>query len=99
MLLADGAAHGYAIIRALREHSGGEFDLPEGSVYPALHRMERSGLIKSSWSQASGRPRRIYAITGRGRARLDRERRDWRRFVSAAEAVFGLTPRGSAASG
>ena len=53
--LRPGPAHGYAIIEELRRRSGGTFDLPEGTIYPALHRLERQGLIESEWSDASGR--------------------------------------------
>ena len=63
--LAAGPAHGYMVIESLREASGGAFDLPEGTVYPALHRLEQAGLIKSRWSRASGRRRRIYGLTAK----------------------------------
>ena len=56
-VLSAGPAHGYAIISALRERSEGTFDLPEGTIYPALHRLEDSGLLASSWAQAEGRRR------------------------------------------
>ena len=88
-VLAAGPAHGYAIIKALRERSAGEFDLPEGTIYPALQRLERIGLIASSWSQEQGRPRRTYRIGAAGLASLDRKRSDWRRFSAAVESVLG----------
>ena len=56
-VLSAGPAHGYAIISALRERSGGTFDLPEGTIYPALHRLEEASLLASSWAQAEGRRR------------------------------------------
>jgi len=57
-------AHGYAIIEGLRRASGGTFDLPEGTVYPALHKLELDGLLSSEWSDETGRRRRrVYAIT------------------------------------
>jgi DNA-binding PadR family transcriptional regulator len=87
-VLAAGPAHGYAVIRALRERSGGQFDMPEGTVYPALQRLERTGLIASSWSQEQGRPRRTYRITSTGRVSLVRKRLDWRRFAAAVEAIM-----------
>jgi PadR family transcriptional regulator PadR len=86
-ILAGGSAHGYAVISALRERSGGAFDLPEGTVYPALHRLEDAGLIASRWSDDAPRPRRVYRLTGRGRRQLDRAERDWRRFAQAIDAV------------
>jgi PadR family transcriptional regulator len=80
-------AHGYAIIETLRERSGGAFDLPEGTVYPALHRLERAGLLSSSWSDETGRRRRVYQLTRSGRAALDRHHDDWRRFAEGVSAV------------
>lgn len=61
-------AHGYAIIEALRDRSGGVFDLPEGTVYPALHRLEAAGVLQSEWSVVGGRRRRLYSLTAAGRA-------------------------------
>jgi PadR family transcriptional regulator, regulatory protein PadR len=65
-VLAAGPRHGYAIISALRERSGGTFDLPEGTVYPALHRLEDGGLLASSWADVTGRRRRVYGLTDNG---------------------------------
>src|SRR5689334_13416147 len=65
-VLTDGPLHGYAIIEALRERSEDAFDLPEGTVYPVLHRLERSGLLASDWDTASGRRRRTYRLTRPG---------------------------------
>ncbi len=58
--LEGGPRHGYAVKEALREGSGGRFDLPTGTVYPALHRLEKAGLIAGSWSVVEGRRRRSY---------------------------------------
>ena len=65
-----------------------EFDLPEGTIYPALHRLERSGLLASGWSSASGRRRRVYRLTRRGRARLESRKREWGAFSRAVDAVL-----------
>ena len=86
--LKDGAGHGYAIIGAIRERSGGEFELLEGSLYPALHRLERDGLVTSSWSEVSGRKRRVYKLSRQGRAVLQEQERDWRRFERAMNLVL-----------
>ena len=80
-------AHGYAIIEELKRRSGGTLDLPEGTVYPALHRLERAGLLTSSWS-GSGRRRRVYRLTSRGRRELGVRRGEWTRFSRAVEAVL-----------
>ncbi len=88
-VLAAGPAHGYAIISALRERSGGTFDLPEGTIYPALHRLEDSGLLASSWAQADGRRRRVYGLTDEGVTALAAEQTEWRRFAGSVQAVLG----------
>src|SRR5205085_2476832 len=64
--LAAGPAHGYAVIEEIKRRSGDAFDLPEGTVYPALHRLEDAGLLASRWETAeSGRRRRVYTLTKR----------------------------------
>jgi DNA-binding PadR family transcriptional regulator len=88
-VLAQRPAHGYAVIEALKVRSGGSFDLPEGTVYPALHRLEIEGLLSSGWVTVGGRRRRVYRLTRRGRTALERQRADWRRFSHAVEGVFG----------
>lgn len=85
--LEEGPAHGYALIERLRERSDGALDFPEGTIYPALHRLERAGLLRSSWAEASGRRRRVYAVTPRGHADLERQRAAWRDFARAVELV------------
>jgi len=80
-------AHGYRIIEELKRRSGGAFDLPEGTIYPALHRLEQSGLLASGWASANGRRRRIYHVTALGRRALSAQRREWAGFKSAIEAV------------
>jgi DNA-binding PadR family transcriptional regulator len=87
-VVAAGPAHGYAIIEELKLRSRGTFALPEGTVYPALHRLERAGLLTSGWSNASGRKRRVYKLTARGRRRLDTSKREWSDFASAVDAVL-----------
>lgn len=85
--LARGGSHGYALAETLRAASGGEFDVPEGSLYPALHRLERSGAIISEWVH-DGRRRRVYAITAVGQAQLTRETAAWRRFVEGVASTL-----------
>src|SRR6266508_3475131 len=80
--LADGPRHGYAVKEALREGSGGRFDLPTGTVYPALHRLERAGLIAGTWSVVDGRRRRSYRLTATGSRKLSGDRTNWREFAS-----------------
>src|ERR1700733_6839028 len=107
-VLAAGPAHGYAIISALRDRSEGMFDLPEGTIYPALHRLEDAGLLLSSWAETDGRRRRVYGMTDRGAAALAAEQTEWRRFAGGMHAVLGwpaqaawpkVIPLGPAAAG
>ena len=91
LLLATVAAepaHGYRLVERLRDRSQGEFDLAEGTVYPALHRLEAGGLLSSQWSREAPRRRRVYQLTARGRAALAAERQEWRGFARAVEAVL-----------
>ena len=76
----------------LRVRSGGRFDLPEGTVYPALHRLEKSHHLTSDWSMATGRRRRIYQLTGKGRTALGQERDSWAEFSQAVTRVVGGAP-------
>lgn len=87
-VVGSGPLHGYAIIEQLRRRSGGVLSLPEGTVYPALHRLEAAGLLSSSWSEGGNRRRRIYSLTAKGRRELGLRRAEWREFVSAVEAVM-----------
>ena len=87
-VLAPRPAHGYAIIEALRQSSGGAFDLPEGTVYPALHRLERDGLLASAWSDQTGRRRRVYELTEQGSAALQAQQQEWEQFARSVDAVL-----------
>jgi len=90
--LAAGPRHGYAIKEALRVGSDGRFDLPTGTVYPALHRLERAGLIRGTWSTVNGRRRRSYELTPSGRRTLGDERSSWQEFSAAVSALLGGAP-------
>lgn len=87
--LEDGPLHGYAIIEALQTRSGGVLDLPTGSVYPALRRLERARYVTGKWSSVAGRRRRTYQLTRAGRHALARERSEWQRFTSVVGDVLG----------
>ena len=84
-------AHGYALISTLRERSDGTFDLPEGTVYPALHRLETAGLLTSWWAEVGGRRRRVYQLTGAGAAALGEARDEWLHFTTGVDAVLAWT--------
>jgi DNA-binding PadR family transcriptional regulator len=86
--MQDGPLHGYAVKEALKSGSDGRFDLPTGTVYPALHRLERAGLIAGEWSVVDGRKRRTYQLTTKGRQRLTQERTNWREFAAAVTSLL-----------
>ncbi len=88
-VLSEAPGHGYAVIEALRARSGGEFSLPEGTVYPALHRLEAGRLLQSRESIVDGRRRRTYSITEDGRRVFIERTTEWRRFAGSIEAVLG----------
>jgi len=87
--LEYGPRHGYAIKEALRLTTDGRFDLPTGTIYPALHRLERAGLITGTWLVAEGRRRRSYELTAAGRKALHAERTTWTEFAAAVTAALG----------
>jgi PadR family transcriptional regulator PadR len=86
--LENGPQHGYAVKEALRTSSGAQFDLPTGTIYPALRRLEAAGLVKGTWSESGGRSRRTYELTPAGRQRLTRDRAAWRDFAAAVSAIL-----------
>ena len=86
--LAQGEAHGYAVIERIRVTSEEELDMPEGTVYPALHRLEREGLLSSRWDDASGRKRRVYELSKSGRKKLGIHEREWLSFSRAVNSVL-----------
>lgn len=80
--------HGYAIMEALRERSQGMLDVPTGTLYPALRRLERAGYLRSDWSTVSGRKRRTYRLTPAGRRTLAAERQEWHDFTRVMDGVL-----------
>jgi DNA-binding PadR family transcriptional regulator len=91
-VLEPEALHGYAVIEAVRSASNGTLDLPTGTVYPALHRLERSGLVVSDETVVGGRRRRMYRLTASGQTALADQRAVWEQFAAAVSAVLGGTP-------
>ena len=91
--LEAGPKHGYAVIETLRDGSSGQFDLPTGTVYPALHRLETAGLVRSRWSVVAGRRRREYRLTAAGRRALAGQRDGWQEFSAAVTALLQPQPR------
>ena len=87
--LSWGPAHGYAIARWIEQLTGEVLQVGEGSLYPALHRLEERGLIEAEWRVSENRRRaKFYRLTARGRAQLRSESDDWGRFVEAVGKVL-----------
>ena len=91
-VLSRDPGHGYEVITQLKVRSNGAFELPEGTVYPALHRLESAGLLASTWDVVAGRRRRIYRVTLAGENALAEQAEQWREFSgSMARVLGGLT--------
>jgi PadR family transcriptional regulator, regulatory protein PadR len=82
--------HGYGIMAAIRDWSGEVLKVEEGSLYPALHRLEEAGWIKASWvDRETGRRSRIYQLTATGLKQLETEEARWRTVTSAVNQILG----------
>lgn len=87
--VADGPRHGYGIGRSIEEATGDAVRVEEGSLYPALYRMEKKGWLAAEWGRSElGRRAKFYRITRGGRAWLDRETGEWARFTDAVRSVL-----------
>jgi PadR family transcriptional regulator, regulatory protein PadR len=87
-VLQHQALHGYGVIQRLHERSGGAFELPEGTVYPALRRLEQAKLVRSRWQTVDGRRRCVYALTTAGKRALATETDSWAAFQAAMTLVL-----------
>jgi PadR family transcriptional regulator PadR len=88
-LLEEQPMYGYQIVKELETRSQGYFKFKEGTLYPALHRLEKSGLISGNWEMlANGRQRRYYRITAKGQAKLTAEKTQWLDFFKAVKLIL-----------
>jgi PadR family transcriptional regulator PadR len=88
-----GLTHGYGILLRIQESSGQALEIQQGSLYPALYRLEHQGLITSEWGESDNKRRaKFYQLTPTGRRRLRAEQEEWGRLVSAISAVLNTTP-------
>ena len=88
-LLTEESMHGYRIVREIERRSSGYFQFKEGTMYPALHRLEAAGFIIGSWGTGTtGTPRRYYSITTNGRQMLEERLKEWHRFSSAVNRIM-----------
>ncbi|MGD8451821.1 MAG: PadR family transcriptional regulator [Phycisphaerae bacterium] len=89
-VVAPQPTYGYEICKRLRQRSGGALDLNEGSLYPALHKLERDGLLTSRWEPTEdGRRRKYYAITPAGQQQLEQKRKQWQAYRAVMEGLLG----------
>jgi transcriptional regulator len=87
--LSWGPRHGYAVARWLEQTTDDQIQVEEGSLYPALYRLEERGLIAAEWGMSElGRKAKIYRLTSQGRSQLRTETEEWRRFTSAVSRVL-----------
>jgi transcriptional regulator len=94
--LSWGPAHGYAIVKWVQQLTGDELTISEGSLYPALHRLDERGWVESEWRVSdSGRRAKFYRLTVEGRRQLRAESATWDRFVAAIGKVLGATEQPS----
>jgi PadR family transcriptional regulator len=89
-VISQGATYGYEIAQKVLSCSDGQFELKEGSLYPALHRLERDKYLASYWSEQDGRRRKYYKVTVAGRKQLSRRREEWQVFAGGINGVLGL---------
>lgn len=91
-VLASGPAHGYALSAELRRRSAETLRIVEGSLYPALHRLEAAGLVASTTEVTDGRRRRVYEITAEGKDVLEEEKNSWKEFQTCIDQVLDQIP-------
>lgn len=85
--------HGYGVLLRINQISGKALDIPQGSLYPALYRLEHQGLIAAEWGQSENNRRaKYYTLTAAGRKRLREETAGWNRLASAISAALNTTP-------
>jgi PadR family transcriptional regulator, regulatory protein PadR len=87
--LSWGPRHGYAVAEWIELATDDALSVEEGTLYPALHRLEHGGFVRSRWKVESGRRRRIYELTNRGRRELAAQESEWRDFVRVIDTVLG----------
>jgi transcriptional regulator len=88
-VISEGPTYGYAIAQTVLGRSRGYFEITEGSLYPALHRLERQKLVDSFWKEAEGRERKYYKLTPVGRRALEAKKKEWQQFVAGVQGILG----------
>ena len=95
-VVALGPVHGYAIAQRLQQVSRNVVQVPQGSLYPALHRLENRGVLAADWKASeTGRDAKFYRLTRKGRARLETDTASWRRLAGAVGLILRLSEEGA----
>jgi len=95
-VVALGPVHGYALAQRLEQVSRGVVQVPEGSLYPALHRLENRNLLAADWKETeTGREAKFYRLTGKGRKQLETEATSWQRLIDAIALILGMADGGA----
>ena len=95
-VVALGPVHGYAIAQRLEQVSRGVVQVPEGSLYPALHRLENRSLLAADWKETeTGREAKFYRLTGKGRKQLETHAASWQRLIDAIALILGMANGGA----
>ena len=95
-IVALGPVHGYAIAQRLQQVSRDVVQVPQGSLYPALHRLENRGLLASGWKDTeTGREAKFYRLTRKGRAQLETEADNWQRLTEAVSLILKISEAGA----
>ncbi len=92
-ILSEGTSYGYELTQTVLSRSGGRFELKEGSLYPALHKLEREKMLTAFWQEAEGRRRKYYKLTAAGKKALAVRKTAWRDFAAGLDGVLGASPR------
>lgn len=88
-VISGGPSYGYEIAQTVLGKSRGYFEITEGSLYPALHRLERQNFLESFWKEADGRDRKYYKLTPAGRSALAEKKKEWKAFTSGVQGILG----------
>jgi PadR family transcriptional regulator PadR len=90
-VIGNGPTYGYEIVLTVQERSRGYFAITEGSLYPALHRLERQKLLEAFWKEVDGRDRKYYKLTPAGRSALAAKKKEWLKFSAGVNGILGAS--------
>ncbi|MFO1021388.1 MAG: PadR family transcriptional regulator [Planctomycetales bacterium] len=92
-VISQGPTYGYEITQTVAQRSQGQFELKEGSLYPALHRLERQKQLASFWQEVDGRRRKYYKLTAAGQKALASKKQEWFSYAQGVKGILGDSSR------